>query len=204
MTDASLKLRRPADEREVGAVADLVARSFDHLAANHYLVADPAERLPRMREFFRIGTDHAANGHGEVVFTEDLTGAAVWFDRTRPSAEPVDYEQRLAAAGGDHLPRFLELDELLEAHHPEEPHWHLAFLAVDPAYWGQGIGGTLMRHTLDRLDDDGVPAYLEATNDDNRRLYRSHGFADLTPTEIHLGDGTPFYRMWRPVGAGRG
>jgi ribosomal protein S18 acetylase RimI-like enzyme len=201
MTDTPLKVRRPADDREIAAVADLVARSFDHLAANRYLVSDPAERLPRMREFFRIGTDHAAKGHGEVVFTEDLTGAAVWFDRTRPPAEPADYEQRLAAAGGDHLPRFHELDELLEGHHPEEPHWHLAFLAVDPANWGQGIGGSLMRHTLDRLDLDGVPAYLEATNDDNRRLYRSHGFHDLTPAEIHLGDGTPFYRMWRPAGA---
>lgn len=204
MTDTPIKVRRPADAHEVGAVADLVARSFDHLAANHYLVPDPAERLPRMREFFRIGTDHAVKGHGEVVFTEDLTGAAVWFDRTRPPAEPDDYEQRLASAGGDHLPRFAELDELLEAHHPEEPHWHLAFLAVDPAYWGQGIGSALMRHTLDRLDFEGVPTYLEAANEDSRRLYHSHGYQDMTPTEIHLGDGTPFYRMWRPVGAARG
>jgi hypothetical protein len=55
----------------------------------------------------------------------------------------------------------------------------------------------LIRRTHEDLDRAGVPAYLEATNDDNVRLYRRHGYADMDPFEMLLPDGTPFCRMWR-------
>lgn len=196
MTDTHT-IRAAAGDADVAHAADLIARAFDHLAANHYLVADPPRRLPVMREFFRLLTDHAARGAGEVWLTDG--GVAVWFDRTTEPAEPENYEQRLAEATGEHLPRFQELDTLFEAHHPSEPHWHLAFLAVEPERWGHGVGSALMEHTHARLDEQGVAAYLEATNPDNQRVYHRHGYTDMEPSLIHLGDGTAFYRMWRPA-----
>jgi ribosomal protein S18 acetylase RimI-like enzyme len=45
-----------------------------------------------------------------------------------------------------------------------------------------------------------VPQYLEGTNQDNIRLYRKHGYTDMTPFDMLLPDGTPFFRMWRPAG----
>ena len=56
-----------------------------------------------------------------------------------------------------------------------------------------------MRRTLAELDRSGVPAYLEATNADNVRLYRRAGYRDMDPFEVYLPDGTPFFRMWRPA-----
>jgi hypothetical protein len=35
---------------------------------------------------------------------------------------------------------------------------------------------------------------------DRRRLYRRHGYTDMNPFDMLLPDGTPFLRMWRPVG----
>ena len=58
--------------------------------------------------------------------------------------------------------------------------------------------GTLMRRTHAELDRAGLPAYLEATNDDNIRLSRRAGYRDMDPFEINLPDGAPFLRMWRP------
>ena len=91
--------------------------------------------------------------------------------------------------------------------HPTEPHWHLAFLAVDPGHQSHGLGSALMEHTHRWLDQNGLPAYLEATNADNRRVYRRHDYADMTPADIVIGDpganvggvveGATFYRMWR-------
>ena len=66
-----------------------------------------------------------------------------------------------------------------------------------PSEQGRGLGGTLMTHMHDQLDADGVAAYLEATNENNVRLYRRHGYQPMEPHEIYLPDGTPFYRMWR-------
>jgi hypothetical protein len=50
-----------------------------------------------------------------------------------------------------------------------------------------------------RLDADGIPAYLEATSEQNRALYRRHGYADMSPPTIAVDGDTVLYRMWRPV-----
>jgi hypothetical protein len=54
-----------------------------------------------------------------------------------------------------------------------------------------------MKRTHDELDRAGLAAYLEATNENNVRLYHRHGYADMDPFEMLLPDGTPFFRMWR-------
>jgi ribosomal protein S18 acetylase RimI-like enzyme len=84
--------------------------------------------------------------------------------------------------------------EQMEASHPKEPFWHLAFIGVDPARQGRGIGAGLLRHTLARVDAAGVQAYLESSNPANVSLYRRHGF-DVT-REIRV-SGSPVTLMLR-------
>jgi GNAT superfamily N-acetyltransferase len=200
-------IRAVSTAEDVDAAGRLIAASFDHLDANHYLIPDPARRLDAMQVFFGVLTEHAANGAGKVLLTEDGTATAVWFDRTVEPSEPDGYAERITAAAGEYADRFAALDELFEANHPTPPHWHLAFLAVHPDHWGRGLGGALMDHTHSWLDKEGLPAYLEATNADNQRVYRRHGYTDMTPSAIVLGDPTAagghatFYRMWRDSGA---
>ncbi|WP_194373262.1 GNAT family N-acetyltransferase, partial [Streptomyces alkaliphilus] len=43
---------------------------------------------------------------------------------------------------------------------------------------GQGVGGALLAHGLERADREGLPSYLVSSNEHNRRLYRRHGFGD--------------------------
>nr|BFE71544.1 GNAT family N-acetyltransferase [Actinoplanes digitatis] len=159
---------------------------------------DPAARLRVMGDFFTMLTVHAPLcGKVDVIDDPDggLAAAAVWFDRTAEQPELVGYEERLAELAGEWLPNFQALDEIFEKHHPADPHWHLAFLAVHPARQSHGLGSALMDSTHEDLGR--TPAYLEATNDANIRLYRRHGYTELEPFDIRLPDGTPFYRMWR-------
>ncbi|MEU4217238.1 GNAT family N-acetyltransferase [Actinoplanes sp. NPDC026623] len=189
---------RPAAEAELPAVGKLIALSFDHLEQNASLVPDPAARLRVMGDFFTMLTVHAPLcGKVDVIDDPDggLAAAAVWFDRTRELPEIADYDDRLAALAGEWLPNFQALDEVFDKNHPQDPHWHLAFLAVHPAHQSHGLGGTLMDSTHEDLGR--IPAYLEATNEDNIRLYRRYGYTDMTPFDIRLPDNTPFYRMWR-------
>lgn len=194
---------RTALDGEVPAVGELIAVSFDDLGPNAYLVPPPAERIPRLADFFTLLSEVAAD-HGRIDVIDGpagLAAAAVWFDYTRPVPvpEPDDVDKRLAALAGSYRSRFDALGELLATHHPHEPHWHLAFLAVHPTRQRAGLGSALMRRTHAELDRAGVPTYLEATNQDNVRLYRRSGFRDMDPFGIHLPDGTPFFRMWRPA-----
>jgi ribosomal protein S18 acetylase RimI-like enzyme len=194
---------RPAREDELAAVGHLISLSFFHLGADIYLVPPLDDRLPVMADFFTLLTEHAYKyGRVDVIDNpagDGLVATAVWFDNTTEAPEPEQYEERLRALAGEYLDRFQALDELFEKHHPAGPHWHLAFLAVHPDHQEHGLGGTLMKRTHDELDAAGVPAYLEATNENNVRLYHRTGYVDMDPFEMLLPDGTPFFRMWRAV-----
>jgi ribosomal protein S18 acetylase RimI-like enzyme len=86
--------------------------------------------------------------------------------------------------------------ELMEKHHPDEPHWYLMLIGSDPSVRGAGFGQALMRSRLDRCDAEGVPAYLENSNPRNESYYLRFGF-EVTG-EIKLPDGgPPMWPMWR-------
>ena len=190
---------RVAGPGDIDTVADIIADSFLHLDVIRFLVPDDRRCRAVSREWYRLHIAHAIGGAGQVVMTEDGAAAAVWFDRTRSFTEPDDYAKHLADLAGDDLPRFEELDRQMDAHHPTGPHWHLLFLAVHPDRWSQGLGSALMDHTHRRLDADGVPAYLEATSEQNRRLYQRHGYTDMSPPALAVSGGSVLFRMWRPV-----
>lgn len=191
---------RPATEDEIPAVGYLIADSFNDLLADAYLVPPLEDRVTVMADFFTLLTEHAQSyGRIDVIDRPGggLAATAVWFDYTREAPDPENYEERLAKLAGKYLDRFQALDELFAKHHPHDEHWHLAFLAVHPEEQHHGLGSKLMQRTHDELDAAGTPAYLEATNENNVRLYRRHGYVDMEPFEMLLPDGTPFFRMWR-------
>jgi ribosomal protein S18 acetylase RimI-like enzyme len=194
---------RAARQDEIPAVGRLISHSFFDLDANAYLVPPLDDRLPVLADFFTLYSEHAFT-YGRIDVIDNPAGdgyaaVAVWFDNTTEAPAPENYEQRLSDLAGDYLDRFVALDELFDKHHPSDPHWHLAFLAVHPDHQDHGLGSLLMTKTHDELDRAGIPAYLEATNANNVRLYRRRGYADMEPFEMLLPDGTAFFRMWRSV-----
>jgi GNAT superfamily N-acetyltransferase len=94
------------------------------------------------------------------------------------------------------VPRAVGCLELLERKHPQGPHYYLFALGVEPSMQGRGIDGRLMEPILDRCDREGVPAYLESTNERNLPLDERHGFRILE--EVALPEtGPTVCRMWR-------
>ena len=87
--------------------------------------------------------------------------------------------------------------EKMDAYHIKEPHWYLAILGVEPSQQGRGIGSSLLRHTLDSVDEQKLPAYLESSNPANVPLYQRHGFEVLD--EVQIGSAPRFFPMLRPA-----
>ena len=85
---------------------------------------------------------------------------------------------------------------LLDANHPKEPHYYLALLGTEPSHQGHGIGSALLRTTLARIDEEGMPAYLESSKERNVPLYALFGFEVMDEFRSEHG-GPPLWRMWR-------
>ena len=64
-------------------------------------------------------------------------------------------------------------------YHPREHHVSLGIMTVHPNYFGQGVGGELLRHIIDFTDQGGYPALRltsSAINLDSFSLYNRAGF----------------------------
>jgi ribosomal protein S18 acetylase RimI-like enzyme len=108
------------------------------------------------------------------------------------------YRRRLADIFGDEVDGFHALDAATEHHHPcGWAHHYLQHLAVHPDHQGRGLGSRLLTHHHTLLDEQGLPAYLEATGARTQDLYRRHGYHQYA--EFALGAQAPvLYPMWRP------
>ena len=85
--------------------------------------------------------------------------------------------------------------EEVGAGHPEEDHWYLPAIGVEPPSQGKGYGSALMTRGLEVCDRDHVAAYLEATNPANIPLYERFGFEVVG--DIQAGSSPVITRMFR-------
>jgi len=74
--------------------------------------------------------------------------------------------------------------EQMDALHPQEAHWHLPLIGVDPARQGKGIGSALLSHILNVCDGQNVSVYLEATSPRSVPLYERHGFEAIGSIQV--------------------
>lgn len=196
-TEPHVHVVRRAVQSDADDLTHIITEAFFDDPVTAWLVPDLAERRAVSPPIFRLYADTYVP-LGETSITTDLTGAALW---ALPGQEVVPEDQldefvaRTEAAAGEHAARLFELDAFFEAHKPETPHAHLQILATLPEHQGQGVGSTLLRATLPRLDREGIPAYLEATTARSKVLYERHGFRNIGP--ITLPDGPTMFQMWR-------
>ena len=185
-----------AGQADIGVLAQVIAEAFFALAVCRWLIPDGPARRAAFPGYFGLYVEHAiADGLAET--TPDRAAAALWIPGDGPGAPPGGYTGQLAAITGPHLANFLAFDEHLDNHHPAGTfHEHLAILAVRPDRQGQGIGTALLHAHHAVLQDQSIPAYLEASDERTRRLYLDHGYADHG-TPIEFADGVRMYPMWR-------
>jgi len=189
---------RKAGSGDLNRLAATITAGFFDDPVTVWLEPDIERRQEIMQPLFALYTE-AYLPHGETYRTADGAGAAVWLPPGAQLHTPEQEEafgravQELAGASAE---RAFLLAEAFAQHHPAEPHYYLQFLSTEPAQQGRGIGSAFLRRMLERADQEGMPAYHEATTLRNRALYERHGYVTRGETQLPE-NGPPVWHMWR-------
>jgi GNAT superfamily N-acetyltransferase len=195
IADSQLTVSSTAEEDR--AIATLTTAFADD-AVTRWVLRDAHLYLtywPRLIQAF-AGASFAG---GTADSIDDLGGVALWL---APGVASDD--EAMGALGVEAIPA-AEQDEVfafmgqMAEFHPQEPHWYLPLIGVDTTKQGQGYGSALLVHALARCDEDGLPAYLEASSPRNKVLYARHGFEEIGV--IQAGSSPPMWPMLRPARA---
>lgn len=159
------------------AVAALVT-AFVSDPAVRWMYPDSRQYLEHFPAFVRAFGGLAFD-HGTADSVVGDRAAALWL---APDVQPDEGRLGLVlerSVAPERLPEVIAVLEHMGEFHPEQPHWYLPLIGVDPGVQQRGYGSALLRHALDRCDRDGLPAYLESTNERNIPLYERFGFKVL-------------------------
>ncbi|HEY7061026.1 MAG TPA: GNAT family N-acetyltransferase [Chloroflexota bacterium] len=191
MSTPSVKTATAQDEER--AIAALVL-AFAADPSTRWAWPDPAQYLTYFPRFVRAFGGRAFE-HGTAYRTEDGAGVALWLPPgVSPDEEAVGAVFAESVPGPEQAAVFAVLDQMAH-YHPDEPHWYLPLIGVDPVRQGQGYGSALLQHALRRCDVEHLPAYLESSNPANVPLYQRHGFEVVG--KIQAGTSPTFYPMVR-------
>jgi ribosomal protein S18 acetylase RimI-like enzyme len=191
MTAVTIKTATASDQAQAVA-AVLLAFSGDPAA--RWTWPDPRQYLMHFPGFIQALGGNAFT-QGGAYYVDGHAGAALWLPPgSSPDEEAViSLLQRTGSASVQK--DLVAVFEQMERYHPQEPHWYLPFIGVDPARQGKGYGAALLKHSLVPCDRDGSLAYLESSNPKNIPLYERHGFESLGT--IQVGTSPPIFPMLR-------
>lgn len=197
MTEQAAVEVRPTTTDDRDAVIRALSEAFADDPVFSWIYPDAETRHRVLPGFFALFEEHSRDRGGNLI-AGGGHGAAIWVPPGQSLVDPEDEEAfgtALVSLSPADAERLAVSDQVFDANHPSEPHWYLSLLGVTDERRGTGLGSALLRTATARCDEAGMPAYLEATNLDNRRLYERHGF--VVTADIVLPDGPTSYAMWR-------
>lgn len=194
----ALPVVRALEPEERQHAAAIVTRAFFDDPIARWVLPD-SESYQRHFPPFVDAFAGAAFDFGTAFATADLLATGLWLP---PGAHP-DGERMgeilAAAVSPERLAEIAGFAEAQERLHPEEEHWYLPLIGVEPGAQGKGAGSALLDRALWTCDQLGMPAYLEARTERNRALYARHGFKVINV--IQYGSSPPMWGMYRAANA---
>lgn len=197
---------RKMTEGEIPQVAQSLAEAFLEDPHFTYIIDQYGEeRLKRLGQGIGAFLERNWLPKGEVYTHDNQFGAAIWTPPGEWHDSPVEQLRLLPALAGKTGPgdvlRLLNVLRFTEGRHKKierqrGEHYYLAMLGVTPGWQGMGWGDELMRPILERCDEEGVPAYLEASTPRNVPLYERNGF-QVVDKDSYRGATEVLHFMWR-------
>ena len=185
---------RMATTSDEALVIDTIVLAFAADPVTRWAWPNTRGYLTTMPAFTRAFGGRAFQ-HNGAHLSNDYAGAALWLPPdVHPDEEAIGEILQRTVADSIRADLF-KIFEQMAKYHPNEPHWYLPLIGVDPTHQGKGYGTALLTHALKECDRDHLAAYLESTNPRNVSLYERHGFEVVG--KIQAGSSPPLVPMLR-------
>jgi ribosomal protein S18 acetylase RimI-like enzyme len=119
-----------------------------------------------------------------------------------PLLRQLRYMPAMLRSGPVATARILRLMSAWEKQDPDDRHWHLGPVAVEPGLQGMSVGSQMLERFCELVDGGGGMAFLETDKPENVRFYQRFGFETIGEAEV-LGNPNWFMRR-EPKASPRG
>jgi len=172
------------EKSQIKPAAEVLARAFQDYPIFVHFITDTSRRRNRLHYLFRYLVRFGVL-YGEVYATSlNLEGVAVWL----PSPEADLPAWRMIRSGSlallfqfgwEAISRQLPVADFMSAikkRNAPFPHWFLQTIGVDPVFQGKGHASALLKPALARIDEEGLPCYLDTEVEENVAIYQHYEF----------------------------
>jgi ribosomal protein S18 acetylase RimI-like enzyme len=190
---------RSMSAREMNVACQVIGLAFaDNPSTLATVRGDRAKARSTMERAMHVVKLSASDDHVLVAEQQGrlvgVLNAAQWPACQMGAWQKLRTAPAMLRAMGAALPRAAKMMSARARHDPGVPHWHIGPIGVPPEQQGRGIGKALLGSFLERVDEQGLPGFLETDVDRNVALYEQFGFTVIARQDILRID-TRF--MWR-------
>jgi ribosomal protein S18 acetylase RimI-like enzyme len=180
------------NKSQIKPATEVLVRAFRNYPLSKYFFADELEREKRLPCFFQYVLNYCIR-YGEIYATSlNLEGVAVWLTSDNyPTtfgklirSVPLSIIFGLGRKGGSRMRYFGEYIDTVHKRLAPFKHWYLQEIGVDPQFKGKGYAGKLLRPMFARIDEEGLPCYVETEDERNVTLYEHFGFRMVEKSAI--------------------
>lgn len=182
------------NESNSAAAIRILAESFHDDPVINWACNHPPSLVP----FFEITLPPFLT-QGLTYIDSETRGVASWQGPNQNLRWPYTLSSAakvLRLGGVRGIYRMVLSGNATEKYHPKTPHYYLFAIGVLPQCKGQGLGSGLISHILRTCDEEGMPAYLENSKEENIEFYEGHGFKIMREVVI-ASSAPPIWLMWR-------
>lgn len=137
----------------------------------------------QLRYFMRCNAALALQ-NGECYATHARDGVALWLPPGRTSMTVADMWRagmlsapfKYGLTGTAKVIGFAHVIDAMHKRCAPMPHYYLFLTGVDPKQQRQGVSTALLGATLQRIDKEGMPVFLETQSATNVEIYEKLGF----------------------------
>jgi len=177
------------------------ASAFENDPTFSWFFTNPKTRFRKLEGFFGYTAPRMGLEFDETYMSDGCGAAAMWIPPDKwkiPMGQQLRMMPGFVRWAGWRTPRMMgALTKMEKAHPHDPPSWYLLALGTQQDQQGKGLGSALMTDMLHRIDDEGLPAYLESSNPRNIPFYARHGFVEREPMRFGGADGPVVTPMWR-------